>query len=158
MGRTPDRFPGEREDEGVLLEPGAARPTVDGEIRYVAGEGFRFREGGTEVGLSGSGISETSHKALRQLIHLAETGPMEGFASGAYRETTGTVFPTAIVWYDKQGAGRKKILEKLITWTGAFPTVIVWKVYDAAEVLLATVTDSITWSGAFEASRTRTVA
>lgn len=156
MGRTPDRFPGEREDESLYLEPGSARPTKDGEIFYVDGEGFKFREGGSEVGLSGSGVSETSHKTLRQLIHLAETGPMEGFASGAYRETTGTVFPSAIVWWESS-AKLKKILEKLITWSGAFPATITWKAYDAAGALLVTVTDTITWAGAFETSRTRTV-
>ena len=98
------------------------------------------------------------HKALRQLIHLADGGgPYEGFTSGAYRETTGTVFPTAIVWYDKAGEGKKKIVEKLISWSGAFPSQIQWKAYDASETLLATVTDTISWSGPFESSRTRAI-
>ena len=106
------------------------------------------------------GLTAETHKALRQLIHLADgDGPYEGFTSGAYKVTAPTgPYPTSIVWYDKAGAGRKKIVEKTITWTGAFPTTITWKVYDATETLLATVTDSITYSGAFETSRTRTVA
>lgn len=107
--------------------------------------------------LTGGGISEAQHKALRQLIHFIDEGPAEGFASGAYREVTGGIFPTAIIWYDSAGEGKKKIVEQLITWTGVVPTTIVWKIYDAAEVLLATVTDSIVYTGISEASRTRTI-
>lgn len=68
---------------------------------------------------------------------------------------TGTVFPTAIIWYDSNGGGKKKIVEKLISWTGVNPTTIAWKVYDAAESLLVTVTDTVTYSGVFETSRLR---
>lgn len=159
MGRTPDRFPGEREDESLYLEPGTVRPSRDGEVFYVAGEGFRFQEGGVEKGIggSGSGLTEGQHRTLRQLIHLVETGPMEGFPSGTYRETTGGVFPTAVVWWES-AAKLKKILEKTITWSGAFPVTIAWKAYDTDGNLLVTVTDSITYSGALETSRTRTIA
>jgi hypothetical protein len=104
-----------------------------------------------------SGISEAQHKALRHLIHFISSGPAEGFASGAYQETTGTVFPTAVIWYDKAGVGKKKIVEKTIAWTGVNPTTITWKIYDAAETLLATVTDTVSYSGVFETSRTRAI-
>ncbi len=103
-------------------------------------------------------FTETKHKAVRQLIHFIDDGPAEGFTSGAYREVTGTVFPTAVVWYDSSGAEKKKIVEKLITWTGVNATQVIWKIYDASEVLLATVTDAITYSGVFETSRVRTIA
>jgi hypothetical protein len=157
VGQTPDRFPGEREDEGVLLEPSAAVPTVNGELRYVTGVGFRFFEEGAEKGLVGSGISAAEHRALRQLVHLADgTGPFEGFASGAFREVTGSAFPSAIVWWESS-AKLKKIVEKLLTYTGVFPTTIVWKAYDAAGALLVTVTDTLTYSGAFETERTRVI-
>jgi hypothetical protein len=106
----------------------------------------------------GAGLTETQHKALRQLIHFIDSGPAEGFASGAYKETTGTVFPSAIIWYDKATSGKKKIVEKTISYTGAFPTTIAWKMYDASETLLVTVTDAITLSGPFETSRTRSIA
>lgn len=109
------------------------------------------------VGSAGA-ITAATHAALRQLIHFISSGPAEGFASGAYREITGTVFPTAIVWYDQAGVGKKKIVEKGIAWTGSLPTTITWKVYDASEVLLATVVDTISYSGAFETHRTRTIA
>jgi hypothetical protein len=110
------------------------------------------------MAVTGSGITEAQHKALRHLIHFIDNGPAESFASGAYREMTGTVFPTAVIWYDKAGVGKKKIVEKLITWTGVNPTTITWKIYDASETLLATVTDTISFTGVFETSRTRTIA
>lgn len=97
------------------------------------------------------------HKVLRQLIHFIDNGPAEGFASGAYRQTTGTAFPSAIVWYDSAAPTKKKIVEKLISYSGVFPSVITWKVYDTSETLLATVTDTISYSGAFETSRVRTI-
>lgn len=103
------------------------------------------------------GLTETGHRVLRQLIHFLDDGPAEGFDSGAHKETTGTLYPTAKVWYDKEGEGRKKIVEKLLTWTGVVPTTIVWKIYDVSEVLLVTVSDSITYSGIFETERTRTI-
>lgn len=103
-------------------------------------------------------LTVAQHKTLRHLIHFISEGPAEGFASGAYRVVTGTVFPSNITWYDQAGVGKKKIVSKDITYTGAFPTTIVWKVYDASETLLATVTDTLSYSGAFETSRTRTIA
>lgn len=111
---------------------------------------------------SGGGISEPQHNALRVLIHLADGvgGPMENFASGAYREILPVAdpFPTSIIWWESN-AKLKKIVEKLITWTGAFPTTIQWKAYDTdGTTVLATVTDAITYSGPFEADRTRTIA
>jgi hypothetical protein len=111
-----------------------------------------------DAAITGGGITEAQHKVLRQLIHLADGvgGPFEGFSSGAYREVTGAVFPTAVVWWDS-AAKNFKIVEKLITWTGVNPTTIVWKVYDAVGVLQATVTDTISYTGIFETSRTRAV-
>ena len=160
MVRTPDRFPGEREDEGLLLDPGAVVPTVNGELRYVTGVGFRFYEEGVEKGLTGTGISETQHKTLRQLIHFIDNGPAEGFATGAYRETlpSANPFPTSVIWYTDSGK-TDKIVEKLITYTGVNPTTIQWKMYDVdGSTVLATVTDAISYSGVFETSRTRTIA
>jgi hypothetical protein len=108
--------------------------------------------------LAGSGgLTSDAHKALRQLIHFIEDGPAEGFASGAYRETTGTVTPTAIVWYTDSGK-TDKIVERLITWSGILPTVDKWKIYDTdGSTVLWTVSDSISYSGIFETSRTRTI-
>lgn len=104
------------------------------------------------------GLTAEGHKSLRQLIHFIDGGPAEGFASGAYREMTGTVFPTSIIWWESS-AKLKKLVEKTITWTGANPTTIAWKIYDTdGTTALATVTDTISYSGPFEQSRTRTIA
>jgi hypothetical protein len=112
----------------------------------------------TWVAISGANdLTPQAHKVLRQLIHFIDNGPAEGFATGAYREVTGTVFPTAIIWYDKATTGKKKIVEKTMSYTGINPTTITWKVYDSSETLLATVTDTLTFSGPFETSRLRAI-
>ena len=107
----------------------------------------------TDLLASGSGMSEAAHKIIRQLIHFMEDGPAEG----GYRETTGTVFPTAKVWYETSSK-LKKIYEKLTTWTGINATQIVRKIYATDGVtVLATATDTITYSGVFETNRTRVI-
>lgn len=103
------------------------------------------------------GLTELGHRTLRQLIHFIDEGPAEGFTTGAYRETTGTIFPTAIIWWESS-AKLKKIVSKEITWSGVNPTQIVWKVYDTdGSTVLATVTDAFSYSGIYETSRTRTI-
>lgn len=153
----------DRSGGGVLLIPsGTSFPgsPVAKELFWRSDEVKLYRrdDGNTAwEAFSSSGISESQHRSLRQLIHFIDGGPAEGFATGAYREMTGTTFPTAIIWYDSSGPGKKKIVEKLITWTGVLPTTIAWKMYDAAESLLVTVTDTISYSGVFETSRTRSI-
>jgi hypothetical protein len=153
MSRTPDPIGDSLELPEIGLDP-----VLVGEITLNAGEIKARDVFGTFNLRSGSGLSEGAHKTLRQLIHFIDGGPAEGFASGAYRVTTGTAFPTAITWW-VDNTLTDKIVEKLITYTGAFPTTIQWKVYDTdGSTVLATVTDAITYSGAFETSRTRTIA
>ena len=112
----------------------------------------------TELVSGSGGITEGSHKALLQLIHFIDDGPADGFASGAYRENTGTVFPTAIIWWTDSGK-TDKIVERTLTWTGVNLTTDVWKIYDddVSNTLLVTVSDSISYSGVFETNRTRTI-
>jgi hypothetical protein len=134
------------------------------------GDDMRFQDGNnptaktlTEL-LTASGLTETAHRALRQLIHFIDNGPAEGFASGAYRETLPAAdpFPTSIIWWESSSK-LKKIVEKLITRTGGgattiTPTPIVWKVYDTdGSTVLATVSDAVSYSGPFETNRTRTI-
>lgn len=105
---------------------------------------------------AGGGVSETAHKSLLQLIHFIPEGPAEGFATGATRTTTGTTFPSQILW---RRADSTKLVEKNVTYTGAFPTTIEWKIYAAdGSTVLATVTDTVTYSGPFETNRTRAIA
>lgn len=113
----------------------------------------------SQIATGGSGITEAQHRVLRSLIHFIADGPAEGFATGAYREVTASVpaFPTALVWWESSGK-LKKIVERLITWTGSNPTTDKWKVYDPdGSTVLWTVTDTISYSGPFETSRTRAI-
>lgn len=118
----------------------------------------------TDLVAGTGGVTETSHKVLRQLIHFIDDGPAEGFLSGAYRETTpsGDPFPTSVVWWES-AAKLKKIVEKTITRSGGgatnvAPTPIVWKVYDVdGSTVLATVSDAVSYTGPFETNRTRTI-
>ena len=108
------------------------------------------------------GLTAEQHKTLRQLIHFLDDGPAEGFASGAYREIVGGVFPTSIIWWES-ASKLKKLVEKTITRTGsgtnAAPTPIVWQMYDTdGTTVLSTVTDAVTYSGVIETSRARTIA
>ena len=62
-----------------------------------------------------------------------------------------------MIWWES-AAKLKKIVERTVTWTGAFPTTDAWKVYAAdGSTVLATVSDAISYSGAFETTRTRTI-
>lgn len=161
MGITPDRNPGPLiEDDEIRLIANAVEPTQAGALNYNPDGTFRMRDsaGTFNPRTGGTGLDKATHDALRSLIHFINDGPAEGFASGSFRETTGTVFPSAIIWYvvgSTPPAG--KIVEKLITYTGAFPTTIVWKMYDTdGSTVLITITDTITYSGPFETGRTRT--
>lgn len=82
MPRTPDRFPGRREEEALALNPGTTSPSETGEIRYLSGTGFLFREEGITRTLSTGGLSSVDHASLRQLTHFLDEGPGEGFPSG----------------------------------------------------------------------------
>lgn len=135
-------------------------------IQFNNAQKIFLQNAGVNIGLDATaisgGLSAEQHKTLRQLIHLADGvgGPMEGFASGAYRETTpaNSPFPTAITWWTSS-AKLKKIIEKNIVWDGSNnPIVISWKMYDVdGSTLLAIVTDSIIYNGPFEVSRNRII-
>jgi hypothetical protein len=118
---------------------------------------FQLRDAtGTFDPRSGSGLSAAQHAALLQLIHFIDEGPAEGFSTGATKTVTGTVFPSQVLW---RRADNTKLVEQNVTWTGANATTVEWKVYAADGVtVLATVTDTITYSGPFETSRVRAIA
>jgi len=146
----------------LKLDTEAGTPSAAGALRY-NGTSWQLRDSaGTFDPRSGSGISEAGHKVLRQLIHLADGGgPFEGFTSGAYLETLPSAdpFPTSWIWWTDSGK-TDKIVEETVTYN-ANKTINTdeWKVYDTdGSTVLATVTDTITYSGVFETSRTRTIA
>lgn len=156
MPLTPDRRPGPSDEEAVIFEDTATDPTLVGEIRR-NGNDLKAKDGTGVFNLrSGAGLTADQHKTLLQLIHFIDEGPAEGFASGATKTIAGSiVFPTQILW---RRADTTKLVEQNITWTGPTPTVVQWRMYAADGVtVLATVTDTITYSGAFETGRTRAI-
>ncbi len=140
-------------------------------IQYLEGYGFTT---GVTIGYNqldgyvqsllqgggGGGLTPTQHQTLRQLIHFIDEGPGDGFASGAFKEVlpTGSPFPTSITWY-LDVAKTKKLVEKFVTYNAQhFPTNIHWNMYDTDGVtIIHTVIDAITYSSAFESTRTRTI-
>lgn len=112
------------------------------------------------AGSAENALSLDNHKSARQLIHFIGQGPAEGFASGAYRENLPLAdpFPTAIVWWESSEK-LKKIVEKLITYNGnKTPQITQWKMYDIdGSTVVSTVTDTHTYSGIIETTRTRSI-
>ena len=85
MPRTPDRHPGPiDEDEAVYLGPQPIVPSIDGENRYVTGQGFRFYEEGIERGLdpNATQIGQVlfSVDGMRFTAQLPITAPDNGSA------------------------------------------------------------------------------
>lgn len=121
---------------------------VEGSPATTAAQGFR--SGNSIVGVE-------EHKVIRQLIHFVDEGPAEGFASGAYKEIVGGLKPTSITWYTDSGK-TNKIVEELITWVGNVATTIKSKIYDIdGSTVLWTMTDTVTYSGLTETSRSRAI-
>lgn len=97
--------------------------------------------------------------SYRRGILFVQDGPVEGFASGAYKQTlpVDDPFPTQEIWWES-AAMLKKIAHKTITYTDVFPTTEVLVIYAADGVTpLRTITDTIAYSGPFETTRTRSV-
>ena len=157
MPLTPDRKPGVGDQEGIDFEVATTLAAAEGEVRYNSGRFSFYDSVGEYDPRAGGGLSEAQHAALRQLIHFLYDGPGAGFTSGAYKETTyTTVFPTLEVWYE-DNTKAKKILQLAILYTGVVPTTETWTIYDTdGATPLVTLTDSITYSGVFEQTRTRT--
>jgi hypothetical protein len=106
------------------------------------------------------GITPFQHETLRQLIHFIDEGPGDGFASGAYKVIlpTGAPFPTSITWYLDNTMAQKLVEKFLVYNTSQFPTTITWNMYDTDGITIVhTVIDTITYSTAFESTRTRTI-
>jgi hypothetical protein len=161
MPRTPDRRPGAVDEEEILLEDRTADgpPTAVGAIRRNGGDILAFDGVGLFNLRSGTGLTKPQHDALRSLIHFINDGPAEGFVSGAFREIlpAASPFPTSVIWWES-AAKLQKIVELTITYTGINPTTEEWKMYDTdGTTVLVTVTDTVTYSGVFELSRTRAI-
>lgn len=101
-------------------------------------------------------LTEEEHPVVRDLVHFIDSGPGEGFASGAFREVLGGAFPSSVIWWTDSGK-TQKIVELLITRDASQkPTTEQWKLYDFdGTTVLVTATDTILYTGPFETSRTR---
>lgn len=113
-----------------------------------------------ELSQNSTGITSSQHEKLRQLIHFINEGPAQGFTSNAFKEIlpASNPFPTNIIWWvDSTKIG--KIVEKIIIYnSNKTPTTITWNMYDVAGVnIIASIIDSIAYSGIFEISRTRSI-
>jgi len=160
MAVTPDRHPGESDEEGTVYEnllPGND-PTALGGARMVDGD-FRMKD---QIGVfNPRDATDTWHRERRHLIHFIDSGPALGFASGAFHELlpSGNPFPTSETWWES-AAKTQKIVQLAITRDAQQkPTTEVWQMYDTDGVtVLETVTDAISYTGPFETTRTRTIA
>jgi hypothetical protein len=160
MARTPDRVPGASLEEKLAFSDEGLTADNPGEVVFNSGD-FQMRDatGLFNPRTGGSGLSESAHKTVRQLVHLAmEGGPWEGFASGAHRVITGGVFPTLVTWYTATDLV-DKIVDLTITYNAnKTPATEQWRVYDVdGSTILVTVTDTIAYTGIAETTRTRVI-
>lgn len=99
------------------------------------------------------GLTVEAHKIIRHIIHFMEEGPAEG----SYKESAWSgILPTNETWWETSSK-IDKIYEVNYTYTGINPTTIERKIYDTDGDLLVTVTDTVTYSGILEDTRTRVV-
>ena len=131
---TPDRFPGLREDEAIVLEQQAVEPSTPGEIRNV--DGFIKAcdgQGVFDMRAGVGSINEAQHEALDTFTHrLAEPAYVE-----VVRDAVGRLACTT-VWTDasrtakvrdstvtRDGQGRvAQIEERQFDGAGAVRTVL----------------------------------
>jgi len=96
----------------------------------------------------------------RQLIFFLDDGPGKGWPSGSFRERlpSGNPFSTSEIWWES-AAKLKKIVSLVLTRDGSQrPTLEVWTVYESdGATIRETVSDVISYTGAFETTRTRTI-
>lgn len=146
--RTPDYFPGRREEEQILFLSGTDLPIDSGSIVYVTSSGFRFNDEGSQIRLR------------HWMQHFIDDGPAVAFGTNLFKETlpSASPFPTSYVWWDNPAKNRQILrLEVTRSNPGNKPTTENWKLFsEDGTSVIETVTDVISYNGAFETSRTRT--
>jgi hypothetical protein len=106
------------------------------------------------------GGSGSGHRTLRHLIHFIDSGPAGGFATGAFHEMLPSAdpFPLSYIWWVSSGKAKKIVGLILTRNSNKTPATETWRMYDIdGTTVLVTVTDTISYSGVFETSRTRTI-
>lgn len=103
--------------------------------------------------------NSASHAAIRQLTHLTDNdGPFEGLTTSYFSVGPAGVFPTASIWYSDIARTKKVVQQTVIYNSNQTISQSQWLAYAPDGVtVLATATDTITYSGIFETSKTRVV-
>lgn len=123
------------------------------------------RGGGTQHSaatiLSAGFMSTTDKKKVDQLTSLSsEGGPFEGFTSGAFLEVlpAANAFPLSWTWWTNSGK-TARIVDLVITRnSNKTPSVETWRAFASdGTTVVSTAVDTISYSGIFELSRTRTI-
>ena len=111
--------------------------------------------GAFSTGSLSTGSNTSPGGDFRQVAFIENVGPYEGW-SQAYEVIVGGAFPVTRSWYVDAGF-TKLIQRKTITRNSQYlPTQEMWQLYAVdGTTVIRTFTDTITYTGVFEASRTR---
>ena len=140
MGTTPDRHPGPRQEEELILDDYSSDPSSAGGITYNSGSFAMQDSVGVFDPRSGSGISESQHRLIDQWVHF-------DLDEDCYYEPvyTGSKVTDEIWWTDS--GKTQKIREVNYTFTGNKITTEVRKSYDSIGSLDETLTITYVYSG-----------
>jgi len=131
MPRTPDEFPGERYDEGIVLEDLGLEPSLSGGIRFVSGS-FAMRD---KIGVfdprTGS-FSEPQHENLHTLVH--------DLAQNFFEEVTYVCARVSNVTMWTDATKTQKIRETQITYSNALVSQSIEIQYDESGLETARMT------------------
>ena len=120
MGSTPDRFPGRREEEELLLLSEASDPTEVGAMRIISGA-FRFRD--NDGVFNPRLVDDASHLAVDQFTHLLDEDHYGEITRSAGKVTN------VYIWTDS--GKTRKIRGVTINRSGNEITSVVSKQYDS---------------------------
>ena len=157
-GRTPDQFPGDRVEDAILIVSGTQYPVDIGEVSYVSGTGFAFKQDDGIALIRSGNINASDHEKLLQAVHLTDdNGPRGGLWSTGYVCDTGPwPFPTASVWWTDSTRTKRFMDQSVIRNVNRLIVSSSWRIFQSDGVTIAdSYTDVITYNGVFETSRTR---
>lgn len=140
MGTTPDRHPGEQDEEGTVYEnwPAGNDPPSLGGLRLVDGA-FRARDALGVFPLRGSGgITEEQHEALDTLVHDIDESCYEEFTYDGSRVVS------AIVWATSEKL--LKIREEQYTYSSGRVSQLVVIQYNGSGVEVMRTTETYVYS------------
>jgi hypothetical protein len=142
MPVTPDRKHGHLvEDDYIQFEDRTSATGAVGTV-YRKGSDIFAHDGSGEFNIrtGGGGLTEGTHRALDQLVHLIAESSYEEY------EYTGNRVDAIRIYTD--GTKTTKVRETEFTYTGAQVTTIVIKQYDSGGLLDETLTETLSYTGA----------